>query len=73
MQEFQLKTEYIELLKLLKRLGFAETGGHAKILVEEGEILLNGQPEFRKRAKLRAGDEVEIMGEKIIIRGAAEK
>jgi len=73
MQEFQLKTEYIELLKLLKRLGFAETGGHAKILVEEGEISLNGQPEFRKRAKLRDGDEVEIMGEKIIIRGAAEK
>ncbi|SHJ74710.1 ribosome-associated protein [Tangfeifania diversioriginum] len=73
MQEFQLKTEYIELLKLLKRLGFAETGGHAKVLVEEGEISLNGQPEFRKRAKLRDGDEVEIMGEKIIIRGAAEK
>jgi len=73
MQEFQLKTEYIELLKLLKRLGFAETGGHAKILVEEGEISLNGQPEFRKRAKLCDGDEVEIMGEKIIIRGAAEK
>jgi len=73
MQEFQLKTEYIELLKLLKLLGFAETGGHAKILVEEGEISLNGQPEFRKRAKLRDGDEVEIMGEKIIIRGAAEK
>jgi ribosome-associated protein len=73
MQEFQLKTEYIELIKLLKRLGFAETGGHAKILVEEGEISLNGQPEFRKRAKLRDGDEVEIMGEKISIRGAAEK
>jgi ribosome-associated protein len=73
MQEFQLKTEYIELLKLLKLLGFAETGGHAKILVEEGEIHLNGQPEFRKRAKLRAVDEVEVMGEKIIIRGAAEK
>lgn len=73
MQEFQLKKEYIELLKLLKRLGFAETGGHAKILVGEGEISLNGQPEFRKRAKLRDGDEVEIMGEKIIIRGAAKK
>jgi ribosome-associated protein len=67
MQGFQLETEYIELLKLLKLLGFAETGGHAKILVEDGEIQLNGQPEFRKRAKLRAGDEVEIMGEKIRI------
>lgn len=73
MKDFHLKDEYIELVKLLKLLGYAETGGHAKIMVEEGEILLNGQTEFRKRAKLRDGDEVEIMGEKIIIRGAAEK
>mgnify|MGYP005845848397 CR=1 FL=1 len=67
MREFQLKTEYIELLKLLKLLGFAETGGHAKILVEDGEIHLNGHPEFRKRAKLRSGDMIEVMDEKIKI------
>ena len=68
MQEFNLTSEYIELVKLLKRTGIAETGGHAKILVNEGEVLLNGTPEFRKKAKLRAGDEVEVMGEKIKIR-----
>lgn len=67
MQEFHLTSEYIELVKLLKIVGVAETGGHAKILVDEGEVLLNGNPEFRKKAKLRAGDEVEVMGEKIII------
>lgn len=65
MQEFQLTSDYIELIKLLKLTGIAETGGHAKILVDEGEVLLNGNPEFRKKAKLRAGDEVEVMGEKI--------
>jgi ribosome-associated protein len=68
MREFQLKSEYIELLKLLKLLGFAETGGHAKILVEDGEVFLNGQPEFRKRAKLRKGDKIEVLGETIFIR-----
>ena len=67
MQEFHLTSEYIELVKLLKIVGVAETGGHAKILVDEGEVLLNGQPEFRKKAKLRAGDEIEVMGEKIKI------
>lgn len=67
MQEFHLTSEYIELIKLLKIVGVAETGGHAKILVDEGEVLLNGTPEFRKKAKLHAGDEVEVMGEKIKI------
>lgn len=65
--EFKLKSEYIELIKLLKLLGIAETGGHAKVLVEEGEIFVNGMQETRKRAKLRAGDEVEVMDQKIRI------
>lgn len=67
MREFVLTSEYIELVKLLKLLSFAETGGHAKMMVDAGDVLLNGKPEFRKRAKLRANDVIEIMGEKIKI------
>jgi ribosome-associated protein len=69
MREFKLKSEYIELIKLLKLLGIAETGGHAKIIVENGEVLLNGIREFRKRAKLRAGDKIEVFGKEITITG----
>jgi len=65
MREFKLTEDYIELVKLLKLLRIAETGGHAKILVEEGEVLRNGEQEFRKRAKLVAGDVIEVMGETI--------
>lgn len=68
MQEFNLTSEYIELVKLLKLLRIAESGGHAKILVEEGEVFLNGKPEFRKRAKLRPGDVIEVLGNKIEIK-----
>lgn len=68
-REFKLKSEYIELVKLLKLFGIAETGGHAKIIVENGEVFLNGTQEFRKRAKLRAGDKIEVLGEKISING----
>ena len=68
MREFKLNSEYIELVKLLKLLGIAETGGHAKILVEEGEVYLNGKLEFRKRAKLRKGDEIEVLNEKLVIK-----
>jgi len=59
--------EYIELIKLLKLLHIAQSGGHAKIMVEEGEVKLNGETEYRKRAKLRPGDLVETSGKKISI------
>lgn len=65
--EFKLTTEYIELIKLLKATGISGTGGQAKLIVEEGEVFLNGKNEFRKRAKLRAGDTVEVFGQKICI------
>ena len=68
MRQFKLNSEYIELVKLLKLLRIAESGGHAKILVEEGEVFLNGHQEFRKRAKLRTGDKIEIFGEIIEIK-----
>jgi ribosome-associated protein len=69
MREFKLTSEYIELVKLLKLFGIAETGGHAKIIVQDGEVFLNGTREFRKRAKLRVGDKIEVFGEKILITG----
>ena len=68
MREFKLTTEYIELVKLLKLLRIAESGGHAKIMVEEGDVFLNGIQEFRKRAKLRSGDKVEVLREEILIK-----
>ncbi len=68
MYEFKLTSEYIELVKLLKLLRIAETGGHAKIMVEEGEVFLNGNREFRKRAKLRSGDKVMVLGKEIQIK-----
>lgn len=67
MREFQLTSEYIELMKLLKLLRIAQTGGHAKIIVEDGEVMRNGEPEFRKRAKLVKGDIIEVLGETIKI------
>lgn len=67
MTEFKLKEEYIELIRLLKYLRIAETGGHAKMMVEEGMIKLNGVVEFRKRAKLKPGDIIEVEGRKINI------
>ena len=54
--------EFIELIKLLKLLQIAESGGHAKIIVADGLVQVNGEQELRKRKKLRAGDVVELEG-----------
>lgn len=58
--KFELTEEYIELIKLLKVLTLAQTGGHAKMIVDNGEVIRNGEREFRKRAKLVKGDVIVI-------------
>jgi ribosome-associated protein len=63
---FNLEGPYIELIQLLKALGIAQTGGHAKMIVDEGEVLRNGEVESRKRAKIIVGDHL-VIGEEIEI------
>lgn len=58
--EFKIEGDYIELIQLLKAVGVASTGGHAKIIVEEGVVLRNGSVETRKRAKILPGERIEI-------------
>jgi ribosome-associated protein len=68
MKTYELQgEEYIELIKLLKLMRISESGGQAKLMVEDGLVYRNGEPEFRKRAKLRAGDVIEVLEYKIII------
>lgn len=66
---FELKQteDYIELMKLLKLKQIAQSGGHAKILIEEGLVSVNGKQEYRKRNKLKKGDIIEVEGFRIKI------
>ena len=65
-QVFKLRTDFIDLLQLLKATGYAATGGEAKMMVEDGLISVNNELELRKRRKLRPGDEVQISDEIVI-------
>jgi ribosome-associated protein len=65
--EFTINGEFIELLGLLKATGIAQTGGHAKMIVEDEEIFRNGELETRKRAKLIPGDIIEVGDEVRIV------
>ena len=59
-EEFKIEGKYIELIQLLKVQGIAQTGGHAKLIVEEGVVYRNGEIEMRKRAKLIPGDQIKL-------------
>lgn len=65
--EFTINGEFIELLGLLKVTGIAQTGGHAKMIVEDEEVFRNGELETRKRAKLVSGDIIEVGDEVRIV------
>ncbi len=67
MNEFSIRTDFINLQQLLKALNIAESGGHAKILIEDGDVAVNEEVEFRKRRKLYPGDIVKVMEEEIKI------
>ena len=52
--------ESIRLDQFLKLQSVTSTGGQAKWLIQDGQVLVNGQPEMRRRRKLYAGDVVDV-------------
>lgn len=63
-KKFELRSDqaYIPLNKLLQVLGYAQTGGHAKLIIQNEEVLVNNLIETRVRNKLVKGDVVNIQG-----------
>ncbi len=53
-----MRPEGIRLGQLLKLAGFAGTGSEAKVLLELGEVMVNGAGETRRGRQLQAGDVV---------------
>ncbi len=69
---FQLKDEYIELCKLLKAANLVMSGGEGKEVVAQGLVTVDGQPESRKRCKIRPGQVVEFAGTVIAVETAMD-
>lgn len=64
-QNYVLTGDYIELNSLLKVLGLAVTGGHAKIMIGDGLVKVDGWVETRVRRKLRPGQVVTV-GDEVV-------
>ena len=58
--DFELDREFVELNQLLKLAGLCDSGGAGKALVASGAVRVDGQPETRKTAKIRAGQTVQV-------------
>ena len=67
MMTITITTEYIKLQDLLKFAAIAATGGEAKIMVQEGEVTVNGEVCTMRGKKIRPGDDVSIDGEHIAV------
>lgn len=62
MKIITITTEYIKLQDLLKLADAVSTGGEAKIRVQEGEVLVNGETCTQRGRKIRPGDKVDYHG-----------
>lgn len=60
--EIKIHTEFIKLQDLLKFAGAVETGGEAKVRIQEGEVKVNGEPCTMRGKKLYPGDRAELDG-----------
>jgi ribosome-associated protein len=57
----------MKLDQFLKYQGIVATGGQAKLLIQEGLVTVNGQPETRRGRKLVVGDRVQTMGQTLTV------
>ena len=67
MREVEISKEPVELYKILKFEGMVSSGGEAKSVIADGQVLVNGKVETRKRKKIVSGDIVAFGDEEIRI------
>lgn len=70
MEEIAITTEFIRLDSLLKLTGLVDTGGQGKLLIQQGEVQVNGEVCSQRGKKLYPGDRVQLGGRSFRVVGA---
>ncbi len=65
MQIAEITSEPIQLYKLLKLESMVSSGGEAKAVIADGQVLVNDEIETRKPKQINAGDVVSFNGQEI--------
>ena len=68
MEEIVLKDEFVKLGQAIKAAGLVESGVEAKIVIQDGEVKVNGVVETQRGKKLFGGEVVEYNGSSILIK-----
>jgi ribosome-associated protein len=68
MRDLEIAEEPIELYKILKYENLVTSGGEAKYVISQGQVVVNGEVETRKRKKIFSGDVIAFKDEKIRIK-----
>jgi ribosome-associated protein len=68
MEFITIKDEFIKLGQALKLAGLVESGVDAKFVVQDGQVLVNGEVDDRRGRKLYPGDVFEFDGTKVEVR-----
>lgn len=63
MENIEITTEYIKLQDLLKLAAAVQTGGEAKVVIQEGGVTVNGEVCTMRGRKIRPGDDVCFDGQ----------
>ena len=62
MEIVTIRDEFIKLGQALKLAGLVDSGVEAKIVIQDGQVLVNGQVECQRGKKLVNGDVVYYKG-----------
>ncbi|PXW97931.1 ribosome-associated protein [Sphaerotilus hippei] len=64
---FALHTDFLALDALLKATSVVHSGGAAKVLIQDGGVRVDGLVEQRRSCKIRPGQVVEALGQRIVV------
>ena len=68
MEYITIKDEFIKLVQALKLAGLVGSGIDAKVVIQDGEVTVNGEVDERRGRKLYPGDVFEFDGTKVEVR-----
>lgn len=67
METIKIRDEFIKLGQALKLAGLVDSGVEAKILIQDGQVKVNGETEYQRGKKLRPGDVFSYKGQEVKI------
>ena len=67
MQSIKIRDEFIKLGQALKLAGLVDSGVEAKLVIQDGQVKVNGETEYQRGKKLHPGDLFSFNGQDVTV------